>query len=244
MTDGQQGNYEDQRTLTPREQEILALILNGLSLKEIASKLGVSYKAVDYHRANLYHKFGIQSMQELLVMFANKEVPESIGTNPNAFIRIDAFKDNLGSSISATVKEEKIQKNTFSCYYIEGKLFDGPEVYAGIHIIPDIATLIVMKKSKSFSFNILGDGNAYEVMLSTSDSRLNGDDNHFRKTFNTEKNKVSIITVSINELAQSPLFGKQVPFIQSNLEGIQFQAIQAISKSKFKLKIWNIRFFQ
>jgi DNA-binding CsgD family transcriptional regulator len=234
---------DENSVLTPREQEILSLILGGIALKEIANKLGVSYKTVDYHRTNLYRKFGIQSMQELLVMFANKEVSASIGTNPNAFIRIDVFNDNLGSSISATVKEEKILKNTFSCYYIEGKLFDGPAVYAGIHIIPDTTTLEVMRKSTFFSFNILGDGSAYEVMLSTSDSRLNGGDNHFRKIFNTEKNKVSIITVNMNELAQSPLFGKQVPFIQSNVEGIQFQIIQSISKSKFKLKIWNIRFY-
>lgn len=57
-----------QLDLTPREQEIYNLILAGMSLKEIAGKLGVSYKGVDFHRGNLYQKLGVQSMQELLVV--------------------------------------------------------------------------------------------------------------------------------------------------------------------------------
>ena len=64
--------------LTPREQEMLKFLLEGISPKAIATNLGVSNKTVDYHKGNLYRKLGIQSMHELLVLFANKEIPESI----------------------------------------------------------------------------------------------------------------------------------------------------------------------
>ena len=225
--------------LSPREREILNLILGGLSLKEIASKLSISYKGVDFHRAKLYRKLGIQSMQELLVIFANREIPGNISNPRNVFTRFNTFKDNLGSSISVTEKKEKIKKNTFTCYYIKGILYNDPYAYTGIYIHPDLTTLEVMKKSTFFSFNILGDGNVYEVMLITSDSKIQGEDNHFRKLFNTEKNKVTVITVNINELSQHPLFGQKVPFVQSNVEGMQFQAL---SSGKFRLKIWDIRF--
>ncbi len=42
--------------LTKREREVLALICAGLASKEIAAKLGVSLKTIEYHRANLLQK--------------------------------------------------------------------------------------------------------------------------------------------------------------------------------------------
>ncbi|NOR62748.1 MAG: PhnD/SsuA/transferrin family substrate-binding protein [Rhodobacteraceae bacterium] len=42
--------------LTKREREVLALICAGKASKEIAEKLGVSLKTIEYHRANLLQK--------------------------------------------------------------------------------------------------------------------------------------------------------------------------------------------
>ena len=42
--------------LTKREREVLALICDGCPSKEIAEKLGVSLKTIEYHRSNLLHK--------------------------------------------------------------------------------------------------------------------------------------------------------------------------------------------
>ncbi|HIP23198.1 MAG TPA: hypothetical protein EYG79_06345, partial [Rhodobacteraceae bacterium] len=42
--------------LTKREREVLALICAGSASKEIAGKLGVSLKTIEYHRANLLQK--------------------------------------------------------------------------------------------------------------------------------------------------------------------------------------------
>ena len=228
----------DSPDLTDREQEVLKLLINGMSLKEIASSLCISYKTVDFHRGNIYRKFDIQSMQELFALsFRNQS-----DWNPNGiFLPFAAYKDNLGSKINVTVKEEKIQKKHFTCYYMKGKLSNEQKVYAGIFIEPNSAALDTIKKSTSYSFNILGDGNTYEAMLITSDSRIKGEENHFRKIFNTEKNKTAFINVNISELTQSALYGKKVNFIQSNVEGIKFQIS---SKNKFNLKIWNIQFQQ
>lgn len=52
--------------LTGREREVLELIAEGLSSKEIASQLGVSLKTVDSHRANLMDKLDIHKVSGLV----------------------------------------------------------------------------------------------------------------------------------------------------------------------------------
>jgi DNA-binding CsgD family transcriptional regulator len=55
--------------LSPREKEIFSSIINGISPKEIAYNLKVSYHTVVFHRRNLYRKLGINSLQELFAKY-------------------------------------------------------------------------------------------------------------------------------------------------------------------------------
>jgi DNA-binding NarL/FixJ family response regulator len=57
------------RRLTPRELEVLQLICDGLSNKEIAVKLEVSANTVAVHRANIMNALGVHKTAEL-VMYA------------------------------------------------------------------------------------------------------------------------------------------------------------------------------
>jgi len=59
--------------LTSREQEILNLLLNGVSPKEIAYNLNIHYKTVDTHRSSLYRKLGVQSIQELMAKYSPEQ---------------------------------------------------------------------------------------------------------------------------------------------------------------------------
>ncbi len=52
--------------LTPRKREILQLIAEGKSTKVIANELHVSRKTIEWHRSQLMHKLGIQSIAELV----------------------------------------------------------------------------------------------------------------------------------------------------------------------------------
>jgi DNA-binding CsgD family transcriptional regulator len=47
--------------LTPREQEILALLANGMSTPEIADKLGIRPATVKTHLTSVYRKTGAQN---------------------------------------------------------------------------------------------------------------------------------------------------------------------------------------
>lgn len=52
-------------TLTPRQREILQLLAEGSSSKQIAFDLGISPKTVDVHRKNLMDKLGLDSLADL-----------------------------------------------------------------------------------------------------------------------------------------------------------------------------------
>ncbi|MDR1836966.1 MAG: LuxR C-terminal-related transcriptional regulator [Treponema sp.] len=62
-------NTKDNLNLTDREREIFTMLLSGTSPKEIAHTLKVSSHTVSFHRANLYRKLGIQSVQELFAKY-------------------------------------------------------------------------------------------------------------------------------------------------------------------------------
>jgi two-component system response regulator NreC len=52
--------------LTSREDEVLKLIVQGYTNKQVADELGISIRTVEGHRANLTDKLGIRSRVDLL----------------------------------------------------------------------------------------------------------------------------------------------------------------------------------
>jgi DNA-binding NarL/FixJ family response regulator len=51
--------------LSPREQEVVKLIAEGLSGRDIAGRLGISPRTVERHRANVLDKLGLQDRVEV-----------------------------------------------------------------------------------------------------------------------------------------------------------------------------------
>jgi DNA-binding NarL/FixJ family response regulator len=58
---------ERNKRLTPRELEVLQLICDGLSNKEIAEQLALSANTVAVHRANIMNTLGVHKTAELVV---------------------------------------------------------------------------------------------------------------------------------------------------------------------------------
>jgi DNA-binding NarL/FixJ family response regulator len=56
----------DRRRLTPREREVLQLLAEGKSNKEIATFLDISVKTAETHRANIMLKLNFHSITELV----------------------------------------------------------------------------------------------------------------------------------------------------------------------------------
>jgi DNA-binding NarL/FixJ family response regulator len=56
-------NYD---TLTSREQEVMVLLAEGLSVSQVAEKLFISPKTVENHRSNIMRKLGIHKTIDLV----------------------------------------------------------------------------------------------------------------------------------------------------------------------------------
>ncbi len=54
------------KTLTPREQEVMLLVVSGLLNKQVAGQLGLSEITVKLHRANVMRKMEVRSLADLV----------------------------------------------------------------------------------------------------------------------------------------------------------------------------------
>jgi two-component system, LuxR family, response regulator FixJ len=57
-----------ERSLTPREREVLVLVVDGKANKVVAIDLGLSERTVEIHRANVMEKMGARSVAHLVKM--------------------------------------------------------------------------------------------------------------------------------------------------------------------------------
>ncbi|MGA2139295.1 MAG: response regulator transcription factor [Verrucomicrobiia bacterium] len=63
--------------LTAREREIVQLLAEGKTNKEVAVALGVSIKTVDAHRANVMHKLDLHSVTDLVRYAIRNQIIEA-----------------------------------------------------------------------------------------------------------------------------------------------------------------------
>jgi len=56
------------QTLTPREREVLELVVGGATNKGVARELGISEKTVEIHRANMITKMKAKTLAALVKM--------------------------------------------------------------------------------------------------------------------------------------------------------------------------------
>jgi FixJ family two-component response regulator len=54
--------------LTPREREVMGLIVKGMANKAIGTSLGISVRTVEHHRASIMRKMGAASLPALIAM--------------------------------------------------------------------------------------------------------------------------------------------------------------------------------
>ena len=60
--------------LTPREREVVAAVVGGLTNKEIAKKLSVSEDTVKHHVTNIFDRLGVSSRLELALFAIHHQV--------------------------------------------------------------------------------------------------------------------------------------------------------------------------
>jgi DNA-binding CsgD family transcriptional regulator len=60
---------EAHASLSPRQRTVMFMLLDGLSRKKIAGRLGIAEETVNFHVKAVYQHFGVQSATELAALF-------------------------------------------------------------------------------------------------------------------------------------------------------------------------------
>ncbi len=77
-SDGLRRRFSD---LTPREREVLPLVVGGLLNKQSAARLGISETTLQIHRSHVMQKMAAESLADLVRMAGKLDVPlPSVGT--------------------------------------------------------------------------------------------------------------------------------------------------------------------
>ncbi len=54
------------RQLTPRENEVIALFADGLTVKEVGARLNISTNTAEAHKYNIYTKLNLHNLADLV----------------------------------------------------------------------------------------------------------------------------------------------------------------------------------
>lgn len=60
--------------LTLKEKSVFELLLEGLTLRQIAGELGMKYDSINFHYKNIYRKLEVNSKVELLLRYGNNKI--------------------------------------------------------------------------------------------------------------------------------------------------------------------------
>jgi DNA-binding NarL/FixJ family response regulator len=72
----------DSGTLTRREREIVQLLAEGKSTKEVATSLNLSVKTAETHRSNIMRKLKLHSISELVLFAVRNNIVVATGFDP------------------------------------------------------------------------------------------------------------------------------------------------------------------
>jgi DNA-binding CsgD family transcriptional regulator len=65
--------------LTPRERDVVRLLVEGTGNKETAALLGITVKTVETHRARIMLKLGLHSTRELVQYAIHNKILDLVG---------------------------------------------------------------------------------------------------------------------------------------------------------------------
>ena len=68
----------DQTCLSPREKQVALLLLQGMTLRQVAPELGLTASTVATYSKTIYKKLGINSRAELFLLFGGQRVPQQM----------------------------------------------------------------------------------------------------------------------------------------------------------------------
>lgn len=93
----------DSNQFSEREKDVVKLLLQGKSNKQIALELGISVRTVEFHLGNIYAKLGVTSRTEAVLKLSEERLWESTGEAPN-HVQGESTVDTNGETTENGVK--------------------------------------------------------------------------------------------------------------------------------------------
>ena len=87
----------DAENFSKREQDVIGLLLQGKSNKQIALALGVSQSTVEYHLKNVYKKLQVSSRTEAVLRLGKSIGDNASGELGKSTVEMDSKLANNGS---------------------------------------------------------------------------------------------------------------------------------------------------
>lgn len=72
------GTDPEGRTLTPRQREVLRLLAEGRTMKEVATILNVATRTIAFHKYKIMHEFGLENNSQLLRFAIQQRVVDPV----------------------------------------------------------------------------------------------------------------------------------------------------------------------
>jgi len=89
----------DINQFSEREKDVIKLLLQGKSNKQIALELGISNRTVEFHLGNIYAKLGVTSRAETFLKFSESNLWESTGN-----VQVKSTVEQVGDSTENGIK--------------------------------------------------------------------------------------------------------------------------------------------
>ncbi len=104
--------------LSKRQQQVVELLLEGKSNKQIALALGISESTVEFHLRNIYEKLGVHSRTEAILKLGHSTGQSQDELGESVVDPVAGIKHNGGTFI-----QETNMKNRLLSYFLAGLLF-------------------------------------------------------------------------------------------------------------------------
>jgi DNA-binding CsgD family transcriptional regulator len=249
-----------QENLTLREQELLNLLLEGVSPKEISYRLHISNHTVDFHRGNLYRKLGINSLQELFSLYSESRLKSSnveimIPANTQ---RIPASKMDLlpytdedfaggKSTMEVSINQETIdgviidEVLTLNATLAKGYGYPFAEAH-----VRGKYTLQQLRRADGIRFKAKGDGKKWRTMFHTVESAAANWES-YQYTFDTVRDQTILVDIPYSSLRQSKMAAEhqRFEFYGTNIKVLAIGVvIRAQELGSFSIKIFDFEIYK
>lgn len=105
----------DSDQFSEREKDVIKLLLQGKSNKQISLELGISNRTVEFHLGNVYAKLGVTSRTEAFLKFTESNLWKSTGD-----VQVNSTVEQIEDSTENGVKPISRRISMKSLYYIIG----------------------------------------------------------------------------------------------------------------------------